>query len=178
MSILGYLTPDFIYSTIYEIDFDILKKNNIKGLIFDIDNTLVSYEQPEPTSTVIELMNNLKSKEFSICFISNNNKQRVDLFNSSFKYPAFYDARKPTVKFFKEAIIQMNMKCENIAVIGDQLFTDVIAAKRMKMTALLVNPIEPVESFFFKIKRIGEKPFIRRYYRKLKINSQAKEKIK
>ena len=168
MSIFRYLTPDFIYSNIYDIDFDKLQKNNIKGLIFDIDNTLVSYEQPEPTLEVIDLMDRLNNMGFSICFISNNNKRRVELFNGSFKYPAFYNARKPSVRLFKQAINKMNLKNENTAVIGDQLFTDIIAAKRMKMTALLVNPIEPVESLFFKIKRMGEKPFIRRYYKKLK----------
>ena len=168
MSILRYLTPDFIYNNIYDIDFDELKKNNIQGLIFDIDNTLVSYEQPEPTPKVVDLMNKLKSRDFSICFISNNNKQRVELFNRDFKFPSFYNAHKPSVKFFKEAMVKMNIKSENIAVIGDQLFTDVIAAKRMKMLSVLVNPIEPVESFFFKIKRLVEKPFIRRYYKKAK----------
>ena len=166
MPVLKYLTPDFIYDNIYKINFDELKKNNIKGLIFDIDNTLVSYEQPDPVPEVVELMSSLKDGGFYICFISNNNKQRVDLFNRSFKYPAFYNARKPSVRLFKEAVNSINIKTENIAVIGDQLFTDVIAAKRMNMTAVLVKPIEPVESLFFKIKRLGEKPFIRRYYRK------------
>jgi len=168
MTLLQYLTPDFIYNNIYEIDFDELKRKDIKSLIFDIDNTLVSYKQPEPTPEVVDLMTKLKSKDFSICFISNNNRQRVDLFNSGFKYPAFYDAGKPSIKFLKKAIDELDIKSENTAVIGDQLFTDVVAAKRMNMTALLVSPIEPVESVFFKLKRLGEKPFIRRYYRKLK----------
>lgn len=167
MSILRFLTPDFIFSNIYDIDFDALKKSGISSLIFDIDNTLVAYTQPEPTDSVVDLMDKLEKSGFKICFISNNKKHRVDLFNKGFKYLSFYDAGKPSTRFFKKAIAEMNAGSQNTAVIGDQLFTDVIAAKRMKMAAILVTPIEPVESAFFKLKRLGEKPFIRRYYKKL-----------
>jgi HAD superfamily phosphatase (TIGR01668 family) len=174
--LLGYLTPDFIYDSVYDIDFGALKKNNIKGLIFDIDNTLVSYNQPEPTNDVVGLMNKLKSENFEICFISNNDRQRVEQFNRNLKYLSFYKAGKPSTKFFKEAAKKMEMERGNIAVIGDQLFTDVIAAKRMKMPSVLVTPVEPVESVFFKLKRLGEKPFIKRYYKRVDKTNKTNEK--
>ena len=162
-----YFTPDVIYNNIYDIDFDSLKKNNIKGLIFYIDNTLVSYKTEKPTENVVALMNKLKNDGFDICFVSNNNKQRVDIFNDEFKFFSFPKAGKPSVKYIREALKSINMTNETAALIGDQLFTDVTAAKRAKMTAILVTPIEPVETMFFKFKRFMEKPFIKRYYRRL-----------
>jgi len=166
----GYFIPDVIYNNIYDIDFDALKKNNITGLIFDIDNTLVSYRQETPTKNVAGLLNKLKSDGFDICFISNNSRERVELFNNEFKYFCFPKAKKPSVKYLKKALQAMNIAAENAAVIGDQLFTDVLAAKRIKITAILVAPIEPVETVFFKFKRIMEKPFLKKYYRRVKKN--------
>jgi len=163
----GYFTPDIIYNNVYDIDFDLLKKKNIRGLIFDIDNTLVSYKQEKPTENVVELMNKLLKSGFYISFVSNNSKERVDIFNYEFKFFSYPKAGKPSVKFIKEALKSMNLTNKESALVGDQLFTDITAAKRAKITAILVTPIEPVETMFFKFKRFMEKPFIRRYYRRL-----------
>jgi len=177
----GYFTPDFICSGVYDIDFDTLKERNIKGLIFDIDNTLVSYRQERPTEKVSVLMNRLKSEGFEICFVSNNSRQRVDMFNADFNFFSYPEARKPSVKSIKAALLAMDLTAKNAAFVGDQLFTDVMAAKRAKLMAILVNPIEPVETAFFRFKRFMEKPFIRRYYRKLQkksLKSVHKKRVK
>ncbi|MCL2813476.1 MAG: YqeG family HAD IIIA-type phosphatase [Oscillospiraceae bacterium] len=167
-----YFTPDFIFDRIQDIDFDSLKKKNIKGLIFDIDNTLVSYRQERPTKEVSVLMDKLKTEGFEICFISNNSRQRVDVFNSDFNFFSYPEAKKPSVKFIKRALSAMDLKAKNAAFVGDQLFTDVMAAKRAKIMAILVTPIEPLETVFFRFKRFMEKPFIKRYYRKQRKKSK------
>ena len=171
----GYFTPDFIFAGIYDIDFDSLKKKNIKGLIFDIDNTLVSYRQQTPTKEVSVLMDKLKSEGFEICFISNNSRERVDIFNAEFNFFSYPKAKKPSVKCIKKALSAMDLNAKNAAFVGDQLFTDIMAAKRAKIMAILVAPIEPVENAFFKFKRFMEKPFIKRYYKKQR--KQNGEKI-
>jgi len=163
----GYFTPDIIFDSVYDIDFGALKEKNIKGIIFDIDNTLVSYKQEKPTENVAALMDKLTGEGFKICFVSNNTKQRVDIFNGEFKFDAYPNAGKPFVRYIREALKAMELSGENTVLIGDQLFTDVAAAKRAKLTAVLVTPIEPVETLFFKFKRFLEKPLIKRYYRKL-----------
>lgn len=160
--------PDIICESVYDIDFDALKKKNIKGLIFDIDNTLVSYKQEKPTENVVNLMNRLSEAGFTVCFVSNNNKNRVDIFNSGFNYSSFPNAKKPLKKSMKNALKIMRMTNADAAVIGDQIFTDVIAAKRIKAVSILVTPIEPLETLFFRLKRFLEKPFIKRYYKKIK----------
>ena len=163
----GWFTPDIIYNNVYDIDFELLKKKNIKGLIFDIDNTLVSYKQEKPTEKVSAFINKLTAEGFNISFVSNNNKERVDIFNEEFKFFSYPKAGKPSIKFIKAALKSMNFDNNQTALIGDQLFTDVTAAKRAKIMAILVTPIEPVETLFFKFKRLMEKPFIRKYYRRL-----------
>ena len=160
---LGYFTPDIIYESVYDIDYGALKTKNIRALIFDIDNTLVSYRQDEPTERVRALLAGLK-EDFTLCFISNNTKQRVDTFNAEFGFLAFADAKKPFTRYIKEALAALGIKKENAALIGDQLFTDVAAAKKAKIAAILVTPIEPVETLFFKFKRLMEKPLIKRYF--------------
>jgi hypothetical protein len=164
---LSYLTPDVILDDVYEIDFDKLRKRNIKGIIFDIDNTLVSYKQEKPTENVAALMEKLTGEGFKICFVSNNTKERVDIFNGGFEFFSFAAAKKPFVKYIIEAQKAMELPRENIALVGDQIFTDVAAAKRAKIMAVLVKPIEPVETLFFRFKRFLEKPLIKRYYRRL-----------
>ena len=162
---LRYFMPDKICDTVYDIDFEGLLKKNIKGLIFDIDNTLVSYKQPEPTAEVTELMDSLKNKGFKICFVSNNKKERVDLFNLDFKFPAFAEAGKPLKKYMNLALEAMGLTAERSAIIGDQLFTDICAGKRLNMLSLFVYPIEPVETLFFKAKRALEKPIVKKYWK-------------
>ena len=160
----NWFMPDKIYDNVYQIDFDGLREKNIRCLIFDIDNTLVSYRQPEPTDDVIKLMRELSEKGFKICFVSNNNKPRVDLFNREFKFPAFAKARKPFKKSIKTALASMESEAGEAAIIGDQIFTDVWAGKRSGMFTIAVTPIEPVETLFFKFKRVLEKPVIKKYW--------------
>ena len=168
----GYFFPDIIYDSVYDIDYGALKEKNIKGIIFDIDNTLVSYKQENPTREVRALMDKLTACGFLVCFVSNNTKQRVDAFNGEFKFFSFADAKKPSARYVREALKAMGLPKENAVFIGDQLFTDVAAAKRAGIMAVLVNPIEPLESLFFKLKRFMEKPFIKIYY-----SRQNKRKI-
>ncbi|MCL2096460.1 MAG: YqeG family HAD IIIA-type phosphatase [Oscillospiraceae bacterium] len=170
IDLFGFFTPDIMFGSVYDIDFGELGKKNIKGVIFDIDNTLVSYRQEEPTQNVAELINKLTGAGFKICFVSNNTKQRVDAFLKGFGEPGFLsypNAGKPFAKYIREALRAMELKPDEAVLVGDQLFTDVAAAKRAKIMSVTVTPIEPVETLFFKLKRFLEKPIIKRYYRRI-----------
>lgn len=158
-----FFMPDKLYDDVYQIDFDEIAAKGIKGLIFDIDNTLVSYKQPSPTDEVVALLRDLQTKGFKLCFVSNNTTKRVELFNRELSLPAFSNAKKPLKKSMLSALDAMDVTPSQAAIIGDQLFTDVCAGKRVKLLALAVTPIEPVETLFFKLKRALEKPIIRKY---------------
>ena len=160
-------TPDLLYDNVYGIDFEYLSLRGVKNLLFDIDNTLVPYTSPVPPDKVSEYILSLKKRGYNVCLISNNSKERVTLFNKTLELFAVHKAGKPSRRGLREALEHIGADIGETAFIGDQIFTDVLAAKRLGMFAVLVKPIDPREDLFFKLKRLGEKFFLRRYYKRL-----------
>ena len=138
---LKILTPNLYIKSVFELDLEKLKKNNIKGLIIDIDNTLVSWEIKYATEKIKQWLLNLKKEGFDICLVSNNTKDRVIIFNKELKLPAIHRALKPRMGAFKNAMKIMGTTTNNTAVIGDQIFTDILGGNRMGLFTVLVVPI-------------------------------------
>ena len=161
---MNKLMPDYYFDDIYSVTPELLKKHGIKGLILDIDNTLVPYEIPEPTDEVRIWLNEMWDNNIKTAFVSNNHKERVELFNKSLGCPAFYDSGKPLKKSCKKAIMELGLDKEEICIVGDQVFTDILAGgiANLKM-GILVKPIKDKTNLFFKSKRLLEKPIIRKY---------------
>ncbi len=155
--------PDLYVKTVYDIDLFSLKEKGIKAFIFDIDNTLVTYDDPVPTELVMEYFKKLKEMGFKVYLVSNNNLERVKLFAEYAKLPYFARALKPRKKYLKIALTDMDVKPEETALVGDQLFTDVWAGTRMNMYAILVDPISDKEDSFVHFKRKIEKWIFNRY---------------
>ena len=160
-----YLVPDWYFDDIYSITPEFLKENNITALICDIDNTLEPYEEPVPTPKLRKWLENHSANGISFAFVSNNNAERVELFNRELGYFAKADSGKPSIKSLKEAAEYMKTPLENTVMLGDQVFTDVFAGKRMGLRAILVKPIRDKKTLFFRFKRWLEKPVLRAYAR-------------
>lgn len=158
--------PTHIYKDIYEITPEMLLEAGIRALILDIDNTLVTYDDPRPTQTVAAWLDAMHKAGIQTSFVSNNGEPRVAEFCSGMD--CYYHAKsgKPSAKYLREAMKYMGTTEKNTACIGDQLFTDVCAGKRAGMRAYLVPPIKDKTTLFFKAKRALEKPFLRLYYKK------------
>jgi HAD superfamily phosphatase (TIGR01668 family) len=166
---MGFFVPDFYYDTIYDITPELLLSRKIRGIILDIDNTLVPYEIPEPTEEVRAWLLSMTDAGIKIAFVSNNHAERVELFNKSLGHPAFPDSGKPLRKSCLKAFEALECKAENVAIIGDQVFTDVLAGKIAKVnTTILVKPIKDKKNLFFRFKRLLEKPVIYTYNRRNK----------
>jgi uncharacterized protein len=154
---LKILTPDYYYDSIYDVDLDLLKKNKIEGLIIDIDNTLVGWDTLLPTLTVKEWLEKLVNSGFNICLVSNNNQKRVMYFSKELDIPFIFQARKPMKRNFLAAMEILETTNQQTAIIGDQIFTDVLGGNRMKLTTILVKPIKSKEfwwtNFVRKIER-------------------------
>lgn len=166
---MGLFVPDFYYDTVYDVTPELLLKRGVKGIILDIDNTLVPYEIPEPTEEVRGWLTLMTENGMKIAFVSNNHAPRVELFNKTLSFPAFPDSGKPLKKSCLKALEAMECKPEEVALIGDQVFTDVLAGKIAKMnTTVLVKPIKDKKNLFFRFKRLLEKPVIRTYNRREK----------
>ena len=136
-----YFMPDRCFDDIYMITPEFLLAEGIRAVLLDIDNTLVTYDDPEPTEPVIKWLNSLAENGISTAFISNNHRERVERFNSRLGYFASWDSKKPSGKNYIAAMKHLGTDRSNTAVIGDQIFTDVLGANRSGVTPLLVKPI-------------------------------------
>ena len=166
------LYPDFYLKDVTKITLEMLKKNNIKGLILDVDNTLIDYNK-KMDKKVKNWVEELKKEEIKFCIVSNTNKhEKVKKVAEELDIPYFYFAKKPFKKGFLNAKNKMNLEEKNIAAVGDQIMTDIIGANRCKMFSVLVEPISEKDILLTKIKRPIEKFIINRYLSKIK-----KEKV-
>lgn len=156
------LLPDIFANTVYDIDLDALKKEGIKGFVFDIDNTLVTYAEPVANDKVQGWLNCLRNMDFKLYIVSNNDKERVRIFSESVGIPHFGKALKPLKHYLCKACREMGIAPCETALVGDQLFTDIWGGNLMKMKTILVKPISEVEDGFVKFKRRFERRILRR----------------
>lgn len=157
------LVPDYVFSAFHELTVDFLKEQGICGVILDIDNTLEPYENAYPGERVKEWLTELKNAGISYAFVSNNNKERVDTFNNELGAVAFHKAGKPFKKNVIKAMYLINCNKSNTILMGDQILTDVWAARNAGISAVLVPPINDKKDLFTKFKRLLEKPILKRY---------------
>lgn len=140
----------------YVIDYEKLYKDGVRGLIYDIDNTLVEHGKPA-TERAVELFERLRNIGFDTCLISNNKEPRVKPFADAVGSKYVYDAHKPSKKNYIKAMELMGTDTGNTYFIGDQIFTDVYGANRTGIPSILVKPIHPKEEIQIVLKRKLEK---------------------
>ena len=157
--------PDAFYASIFDVPFDMLWAEGIQGLIIDIDNTLATFDVPDPPEAVVQLLSDLQAKGFRVCLFSNNKQARVERFNAPLGLPAVHKAGKPKKRGVRRALALLEVPCEQAALIGDQLFTDVWGANRCGLKSILVEPIAKRDEWTVKLKRKPEQ-FVMRAYRK------------
>ena len=146
------------------IDFEKLYADGVRGLIFDIDNTLVPHGAPADARAV-KLFERLRAIGFRCCLISNNQEKRVKMFNEPIQVDYVYNAHKPSTRNYIRAMEIMGTDRESTVFIGDQLFTDVWGAKRAGIPNILVKPIHPKEEIQIVLKRYLER-LVLHFYRK------------
>lgn len=150
------LYPTKYLDSSYSIDYEQLYRSGIRGLIYDIDNTLVEHGMPA-TERAIKLFEQLRSIGFDTCLISNNKEPRVKPFADAVGSKYVYDAHKPSRKNYIRAMELMGTDTGNTYFIGDQIFTDVYGANRAGIPSILVKPIHPKEEIQIVLKRKLEK---------------------
>ena len=156
MSLLSCFYPDEYLDSTYVIDFDALYRAGYRGVIFDIDNTLVPHGAPAD-ERVKELFRHLKEIGFDCCLLSNNQLPRIELFNQDIHVKFIENAHKPSVKNYRKAMQMMGTDTGNTLFVGDQLFTDVYGARRTGIHSILVKPIHPKEEIQIVLKRYLER---------------------
>ncbi|MFZ5989576.1 MAG: YqeG family HAD IIIA-type phosphatase [Bacillota bacterium] len=159
--------PDLKVDKVQDIDLDFLIKKNIKGLILDIDNTLVPDHVEEADENALKWIEKVKKAGFKVCIVSNASQKRVIKFNEKIKVYAIHRASKPGSKSFLKAQRFMDIKPEQIAVIGDQIFTDIYGGNKLNMFTVLVRPIDSREFVVVRVKRVIERYVLARHARSL-----------
>ena len=155
--------PNLYLTNIKEITLELLNKNKIKGLILDVDNTLIDYDKNLLEGTK-EWCDNLKQNNIKICILSNTNKvKKVEKVAKILGLEYIYFAHKPNKKGFYKAQKLLELKVEEIATVGDQVFTDVLGGNKVGMFTILTKPIDERDILITKIKRPFEKIVIKKY---------------
>ena len=160
------LCPDIYLDSIYQLNLSRLKEKGIKGIITDLDNTLVAWDQDEIYPQLEEWVKILKNEGFKVCIVSNNSFGRVKEFAEVFDVPAIPEAVKPRRKSFRLALEKMQLQAEETAVLGDQVFTDVLGGNRLGLFTILVTPVSKQEFIGTRIVRQVEKLVLKKLKKK------------
>lgn len=165
--------PKSYFRNILNIDIDFLLKNNIKAVLLDIDNTILDYKNNIPEG-LEDWVKNAKNNNIKFCILSNTNKKKkAQKMSKLLDIPYIYFAKKPLKYGFKKAKEILNIEENNtIAVIGDQVLTDVLGANRCNMYSILVKPLHNKDIFVTKINRLIENKILRKYFKENNINDK------
>lgn len=159
--------PDEDVKSTYEIDFEAFYHKGYRGIIFDIDNTLVAHGEPADERAVA-LFQRLHQMGFQTTMLSNNKEPRVKMFCDAVDAPYIYKAGKPNPANYKKAMERMRTDESTTLFVGDQIFTDIWGANRAGIYAILVKPIHPKEEIQIVLKRYLEKIVLFFYEREKK----------
>ncbi|MCK4551749.1 MAG: YqeG family HAD IIIA-type phosphatase [Tenericutes bacterium] len=159
--------PNEYKKTVYDIDLQDLWNSNIRIIMLDLDNTLLSYDEYKATSKIHQLFETIKRIGFKIYIISNNKKERVRSFAKQVAARYVYSANKPFKLGFKRALKYANYpNPETVCLVGDQFMTDVLGGRRMNFYVIVVNTIKRKgEKWFTKISKYYERRILRRLLR-------------
>ena len=154
--------PDIYQKSIYTIDYSKLWLRGIKCLMFDLDNTLVPSNVKKPTKKNKDLFKELTELGFKVIIFSNANKKRVKPFKDELCVDCCASAMKPFKHNFLKVLATYNYKIDEVAIIGDQLLTDVKGGNNVGITTILVNPIGKKDQFLTTLNRGMEKLIMQR----------------
>ena len=160
------MMPDYMFRAFDEITPAFLASLGVKAILADIDNTLAPYEQPEPDERIKGWIASLAEAGIGIAFVSNNDWERVELFNRTLGVPAYAKSGKPFKKNLIKAMNDLGGTLDTTVMLGDQLLTDALAGHNLGVKCLIVPPIRDKKNAFFKFKRWLEKPVVKKFKRR------------
>lgn len=164
---LNKLYPDTYLDSVDDIDFEMYYKKGIRGIVSDIDNTLVPHGAPADEH-IIKVFEKIHGMGIDTCLISNNKKLRVEPFAKAVNSKFIYDAHKPSRESYKKAMELMNTDKESTLFIGDQIFTDIWGANRTGIETVMLKQIDKKEEMQIILKRIPEKLILWLWKRKVR----------
>lgn len=154
--------PTYMIDSVAKIPFVLLERDNIHGIIFDVDNTLTIMGKGI-TNECYEWIKEAKNLGYRICLLSNSiNQRKIKKIMTDLDINGLYFARKPSLKGFKMSLDILDLKKEEVIMVGDQLLTDILGANRFGIRSILIKPLSIKEGPFTMLKRPIEKIILRR----------------
>ncbi|MDX8364154.1 YqeG family HAD IIIA-type phosphatase [Cytobacillus sp. IB215665] len=158
--LLRHFLPNEHVKSVLDIKAQHLQEKGIKGVITDLDNTLVEWDRPNATPRLIEWFKDMEESGIKVTIVSNNNENRVKSFSDPLHIPFIFEARKPLKRAFGKAQKSMDILKEETVVIGDQLLTDILGGNRGGYHTILVVPVAQTDGFFTRINRKIERQLL------------------
>ncbi|OCS94627.1 YqeG family HAD IIIA-type phosphatase [Caryophanon latum] len=153
----NFLLPNEYVNNIFAITPEKLAALGIRGIITDLDNTLVEWDRPNATEELQTWLLQMKEAGIRIIIASNNNEARVKHFAEPIGIPYIFKARKPLGGAYYRALVRLKLRPEEVAMVGDQLLTDVMGGKRLKLYTFLVRPVAQSDGFVTRFNRFVER---------------------
>lgn len=166
---LQFLYPKEYLPSVFEITPQKLKALNINTIIFDIDNTLVPYWIKTPTEELKAYFSQLRSNGIQIAVLSNSREQRSKVFCAEMQIPYVYRAKKPCTSGMTRLLNKLQLKAEECAIAGDQIFTDVWVGNRSGVYSFLIKQVSPKDEWITKPKRGIERIIVNHYCKKYNV---------
>lgn len=165
-SLLKTFLPNEHVKSVFNIKANDLKEKGIKGIITDLDNTLVEWDRAEATPKLIQWFKEMKDANIQVIIVSNNSEDRVRTFAEPLKIPFIYRAKKPFAKAYSQSLKKLGLKKEETVVIGDQLLTDVFGGNRHGFHTILVVPVASTDGFWTRFNRAIERRILHWFKKK------------
>lgn len=146
--------------SVLQIQPGLLRQYGIRGLMLDLDNTLTTHDNPAPAEGVLSWIDVMRKAGIAMMIVSNNRPHRVEPFAAALGLPFVAEGAKPLPKGFRQAQKRMQLPFSQLAVVGDQIFTDILGANLCGVKSIYVRPIQYESTSFFKVKRWLERPFL------------------
>ncbi len=150
---MNLFKPDIIVKSVTQITTELLQKHHIKALVLDVDNTLTTHGNPEPGEGVMQWLETMRQAEIPMMIVSNNSCNRVKPFAAALRLDFISRGMKPLTFGMTKACKKFGLAPSEVAIVGDQLFTDILGGKLKGLKCILTEPIHSESGAFFKLKR-------------------------
>lgn len=170
---MNLLQPNLMVESVFAIDLAMLRSKGISGLLVDLDNTIVPWEDSQPSNEFILWVQEAKEQGFSLCLVTNALEKRTNHFAELLAVPAVGRAWKPLRVAFRRGLTKLGLDQGQVAVIGDQMFTDILGGNRMGLFTILVNPLSEKELGTTKLVRKMENRMLNRLVKQGKLSGEA-----
>ncbi len=158
---MNAFVPSFQMDRVTAITPEFLRENEIEALVLDVDNTLTTHGNPVPGDGVPEWLDTIRAAGIPMLILSNNSRARVAPFAELLDLPYIARGFKPLKLGLTKACKLLGLPPQRVAIVGDQLFTDILGGNRKGIKTILTQPISPESGWFFRLKRKMEDRLIK-----------------